>query len=125
MVTLCFAPLTAQTKMTAEEAAVKIANRILSSTTYEFKNTKTGEVYKTVKNLPLSEDVKVASKYNDWHYTNGVTNIALLELGDKIGNKKYDDYVLKNMNFVFNDGNLDYFKKVYDKTFQEGLLMVS
>ena len=32
MVTLCFAPLTAQTKMTAEEAAVKIANRILSST---------------------------------------------------------------------------------------------
>ena len=120
MVTLCFAPLAAQTKMTAEEAAVKIANRILSSTTYEFKNTKTGEVYKTVKNLPLSEDVKVASKYNDWHYTNGVTNIALLELGDKIGNKKYDDYVLKNMNFVFNEGNLDYFKKVYDKTFKEG-----
>jgi len=76
VVTLCFAPLAAQTKMTAEEAAVKIANRILSSTTYEFKNTKTGEVYKTVKNLPLSEDVKVASKYNDWHYTNGVTNIA-------------------------------------------------
>lgn len=120
MVTLCFAPLTAQTKMTAKEAAMKIADRILSSTAYEFKNTKTGEVYKTVKNLPLSTDVKVASKYNAWHYTNGVTNIALLELADKTGDKKYNEYVLKNMNFVFNDGNLDYFRKVYDKTLKEG-----
>jgi unsaturated rhamnogalacturonyl hydrolase len=93
MVTLCFAPLTAQTKMTAKEAAMKIADRILSSTAYEFKNTKTGEVYKTVKNLPLSTDVKVASKYNAWHYTNGVTNIALLELADKTGDKKYNEYV--------------------------------
>ncbi len=33
-----------QTKMTAREAAVKIADRILASTTYEFKNTKTGEI---------------------------------------------------------------------------------
>ncbi|WP_394698883.1 glycoside hydrolase family 105 protein [uncultured Bacteroides sp.] len=120
MVTLCFAPLTAQTKMTAKEAAMKIADRILSNTAYEFKNTKTGEVYKTVKNLPLSTDVKVASKYNDWHYTNGVTNIALLELADKTGDKKYNEYVLKNMNFVFNDGNLDYFRKVYDKALKEG-----
>jgi rhamnogalacturonyl hydrolase YesR len=120
IVTLCFAPLNAQTKMTAKEAAIKIADRILNSTTYEFKNTKTGEVYKTVKNLPLSTDVKVVSKYNDWHYTNGVTNIALLELADKTGNKKYNEYVLKNMNFVFNDGNLDYFRKVYDKALKEG-----
>ena len=40
---LAVATLTAQTKMTAREAAVKIADRILASTTYEFKNTKTGE----------------------------------------------------------------------------------
>ena len=43
---LAVATLTAQTKMTAREAAVKIADRILASTTYEFKNTKTGETYK-------------------------------------------------------------------------------
>ena len=33
-------------------------------------------------------DVKVACKYNNWHYTNGVTNIALMELVDKLGDKK-------------------------------------
>ena len=45
---LAVATLTAQTKMTAREAAVKIADRILASTTYEFKNTKTGEIYKSI-----------------------------------------------------------------------------
>ena len=80
---LCTISLSAQTKMTAKEAALKIADRILDSTTYEFKNTKTGEVYKSVKKLPLSMDVKVACKHNNWHYTNGVTNIALMELAQQ------------------------------------------
>lgn len=108
-----------QTKMTAGEAAVKIADRILNSTTYDFKNTKTGEIYKSVKNLPLSMDVKVNCKYNNWHYTNGVTNIALMELADKTGDKKYEKYVLRNMNFVFNDGNLDFFRKQYDRMMKD------
>ena len=63
-------------------------------------------------------DVKVACKYNNWHYTNGVTNMALMELGDKLGDKKYEKYVLKNMNFVFNEGNLDFFRKQYDEAFK-------
>lgn len=108
-----------QTKMTAGEAAVKIADRILNSTTYDFKNTKTGEIYKSVKNLPLSMDVKVNCKYNNWHYTNGVTHIALMELADKTGDKKYEKYVLRNMNFVFNDGNLDFFRRQYDRMMKD------
>lgn len=110
----------AQTKLTAKETALQIANRILSSTTWLFENKKTGETYTSVKDLPLSADIQVQSVYNQWHYTNGVTNIALMELADKTGDKKYEDYVLKNMNFVFNDGNYDYYKRLYDKTFAEG-----
>lgn len=112
--------LQAQTKMSAREAAIKIADRILASTTYDFKNTKTGETYKSLKKVPFSMDVKVNCKYNNWHYTNGVTNIALMELADKTGDKKYDDYVLRNMNFVFNEGNLEYFKKQYDTAMEKG-----
>lgn len=108
-----------QTKMTAGEAAVKIADRILSSTTYDFKNTKTGETYRSVKNLPLSLDVKVNCKYNNWHYTNGVTHLALMELADRTGDRKYEDYVLRNMNFVFNEGNLDFFRKQYDRAMKD------
>ncbi len=110
----------AQTTMKADEAAVKIANRILSSTTYDFIHKESGEKYSSVKDLPLSMDVYVNSKYNNWHYTNGVTNIALLELADKTHEKKYEEYVLKNMDFVFNEGNLEFFRKQYNKAFQEG-----
>jgi rhamnogalacturonyl hydrolase YesR len=112
--------LQAQNKMTAEQAATKIAERILNSTTYLFENKKTGETFQTVKDLPLSNDVRVQSKYTQWHYTNGVTNIALMELGDELKDKKYENYVLKNMNFVFNEGNLDYYKRLYDKALAEG-----
>ncbi|MFA5044624.1 MAG: glycoside hydrolase family 88 protein [Paludibacter sp.] len=108
-----------QNKMSAEETAKKIANRIVTSTSYLFENNKTGETYTTVKDLALSPNVVVQSKYNQWHYTNGVTNIALMELGDKLKDKKYENYVLKNMNFVFNDGNLSYFKKLYDQALQK------
>ncbi len=109
----------AEAKISASEAAVKIADRILASTTYEFKNSKTGEIYKSVKDLPLDMNVGVACKYNNWHYTNGVTHIALMELADKTGDRKYDDYVLRNMNFVFNEGNLEFFKKQYDKAMED------
>ena len=108
-----------QNKMSAEETARKIADRIVNSTTYLFENSKTGETYTTVKDLPLSTDVHVKSIYNQWHYTNGVTNIALMELSDKLKDKKYENYVLKNMNFVFNEGNLSYFKKLYDQALEK------
>ena len=51
---LAVTALTAQTNMTAREAAVKIADRILASTTYEFKNTKTGELISPSRNYLLT-----------------------------------------------------------------------
>ena len=46
----------AEAKLSASDLAVKIADRILATTTYEFKNTKTGKTYKSVKNLrPVME----------------------------------------------------------------------
>ncbi|MBQ8673305.1 MAG: glycoside hydrolase family 88 protein [Bacteroides sp.] len=110
----------AEAGLSAQETALKIAGRILSGTTYEFVNNRTGETYKSVKNLPLDMDVRVACKYNKWHYTNGVTHIALMELADKTGDERYTDYVLKNMNFVFHEGNLSFFKQQYDKAKAEG-----
>lgn len=98
----------------------KIADRILNSTSYTFVNKKTGEIFKSVKDAELSPDMTVESKYNQWHYTNGVTNIALMELAAKLKDQKYEDYVLKNMNFVFNEGNLEYFHKLYNQAYERG-----
>ncbi len=103
----------------AKQTAIKIADRILNSTTYTFKNKKTGEVYTSLKGVELTPDMTVESKYTQWHYTNGVTNIALMELGDKLNDKKYEEYVNKNMNFVFDEDNLEYFHKLYNKALEQ------
>lgn len=109
-----------QARTSPEAMAKLIAERILNTTTYTFVDRKTGEVFESVKDLPLNKDIQVQSKYTQWHYTNGVTNIALMELGNQLNDKKYEQYVLKNMNFVFNDGNYDYYKRLFDQTFKEG-----
>ncbi len=114
------APRPQTTQQQAEEAVKKIAERILRNTTYTFKDTETGQVYTNLKGVPLKRTMTVESHYNNWHYTNGVTNIAMLEMADRFGDKRYEDFVLRSMNFVFNEGNLDYFRQLYDQAFAEG-----
>lgn len=104
----------AQSNQQIEPVLKKIANRIISGTSYQFINTKTGETYSNLKGVPFSLYVKVKSPYNDWHYTNGVLAIAMMELSGALHVPEYENYVLKNMNFVFNPDNLNYFKKQYD-----------
>jgi len=57
----------AQNNMTAQEVALKIATRIVNTTSYLFENKKTGKTYTTVKDLALSPDIQVQSKYTQWH----------------------------------------------------------
>jgi rhamnogalacturonyl hydrolase YesR len=92
-----------------------IANRILSETTYRFVDNETGKTYESTKALPAKLSVKVESRYNDWHYTNGVLNFGMNELGDLLGERKYNEFVDKNFDFVFNHGHLDYFRQLYDE----------
>ncbi len=108
-------PAYSQATLEPEAMASTIADRIICETPYTFINTKTQETYKGLKGVPFSMEVKVQNEYNDWHYTNGVLYLAMLELAEKTGDKKYEEYVLSNMNFVFDKNNLDYFKKQYDK----------
>ena len=107
--------LASQTKQAPLQTAEAMGHRIIAATPYTFTNKTTGEVYTSVSKLPLSTDIRVSDKRNDWHYTNGVLALAMLELADASGDKQYEDYVWRNMNFVFNEGNLDYFRRQYDK----------
>jgi unsaturated rhamnogalacturonyl hydrolase len=98
-----------------QQVLEKVADRILSETTYTIIDSETGKTYSSAKGLPLKESVKVDCRYNDWHYTNGVLNFAMNELGDLIDNSKYNGFVDKNFEFVFNPDNLEYFRKRYNE----------
>jgi len=102
-------------RKSTQDILTKIADRILSETTYKFIDEETGKTYESTKGLTPKLSIKVESKYNKWHYTNGVLNIAMNELGDLFGNQKYNSFVDKNFEFVFSDGNLDFFNVLYDE----------
>lgn len=108
-----------QATLASAALATSVANRLMAETLYTFKNRQTGEVYTHLKNIPVTDDIRVVSQYNDWHYTNGVLNIALLELADLTGNNTYEEYVFKNMDFVFDPDNLGFFEKQYREVFKK------
>lgn len=112
---LCSSFANAQNDKHIESVLRKVADRIVAQTSYQFVNTKTGQTYDNLKNVPFSLDVKVKTDYNDWHYTNGVLDIAMLELANKINDQQYQKYVQQNMDFDFNPDNLNYFKKQYNE----------
>ncbi|NDW12978.1 glycosyl hydrolase family 88 [Bacteroides sp. 214] len=112
--------LFAQATLKPQELATTIANRIISETPYTFTDKVTKETFTSLKGVKMSRDMKVSNEYNEWHYTNGVLHMAMLELADRTGDKKYEDYVSKNMEFVFDKDNYAYFEKQYNEAFKEG-----
>ena len=76
---LCTTFVNAQNNQHIESVLRKVADRIVEQTSYQFVNTKTGETYTSLKGVPFSLDIKVKTAYNDWHYTNGVMDIAMME----------------------------------------------
>lgn len=98
---------------TTEEITRMVADNLIKATSYKFVNKETSEIYESTKNIKYSPAVSVQSPENEWYYMNGVVNIAMMQLADYTGEKKYSSYSLRNIEFIFN--NLDYFKRQYDE----------
>lgn len=99
-------------KKDPEEAVRFLADKILATTSFELMNFNTGETFNDSENLPIIPEIRVKSKLADWHYENGVMNLAMLYLGEYFGEKKYTNYTLNNYEFIYRC--LPYFKKQYE-----------
>ena len=95
-----------------EDLVRRVADNILSTTTYRFVNSKTNETYASTKNIAPTPDLKAQSKFNKWQYVNGVLAVGMMQTAAILHDPKYSDYARKNYEFIFD--NLDYFKKQYD-----------
>jgi unsaturated rhamnogalacturonyl hydrolase len=89
----------------------KVADKILSNTTYDFIIPDEGTILKTVNSSNFKESILIRSPYNDWRYWNGVLNIAMLQIVESLDEQKYRDFAVKNYEFAFD--NLPLFKKNY------------
>lgn len=109
-ITLCSLSAFAQQPNT-EQLIRKVADHVVNTTSFKIVNTKTGQKYESTKGLEQSPDIKADSKYNKWAYVNGVLTIGMMRTADVLGDKKYQDYSLRNFDFIFS--NLPYFEQLY------------
>lgn len=77
----------------------KIANGIISETSYGLKNKENGEVIKDF--TKLSDEYYETNPYNEWRYWNGVLGLAMQRLSNYIGDSRYANYAKHNMQFCF------------------------
>ena len=109
LIILCALAANAQSN---EEVVRKIADQIIKETILGFKGTDNNQFYQSSKDIPENVKVKYASPYTGWHYTHGVLNIAMVNLGNYLNDQKYLDYAARHVAFGFDN------YKTFEKRFK-------
>lgn len=94
-----------------EEAIRAVADNILKQPVTQFVGVKTGVTYNSTKEIPKGEDVKFKSPLTEWHYSNGVLDMSMIDLGNYLNEPKYINYAKNHVAFGF--ANYEYFKKTF------------
>lgn len=107
---LCNATLRAQDD---EKIIRGIADKILSDHTNQYVGRTTKKVYNSVKEIPEGEDVYFKSQYMDWHYSMGVLDMAMINAGNYLNEKKYVQFAIDHIDYAF--VNYPFFEKRKEK----------
>lgn len=92
---------------TDEEAVRAVADNILKQPVTQFVGMDDGTLYNSTKEIPEGIDVKFKSPLSEWHYSNGVLDMAMIKLGEYLNEPKYVDYAKNHVAFGFD--NYTYF----------------
>jgi unsaturated rhamnogalacturonyl hydrolase len=103
-----------QEPVNTEAVIRRVADRILSTTSFKYINKSTGEKFDSVSGMKPVPEIAAESPYNKWGYPNGVMMTGLMHMADVLQDKKYADYCRRNYRFIFND--LPFFEKLYNNT---------
>jgi len=96
-----------------EQVIRRVADYILEHSDLSFKDVNTGKIYKSAKDIPEDAKVTFSNPFGEWHYTGGVLNMALIDLSDFLGDKKYADYAAAHV--AFGMDNYKYFQMRYNE----------
>ena len=86
----------------------KIADQVIKETVLGFEGIEDKKFYANYTEIPSSVNVKYASPYTGWHYTHGVLNMAMINLGKLLNEPRYTDYAAKHVAYGF--ANQQFFK---------------
>jgi len=105
----------AQNSNVDELVVKRVADYILEHGELSFKDVNSGKIYKSTKDIPEDVKVRFSNPFGEWHYTNGVLNMALINLSDFLGEKKYADFAAAHVAFGIN--NYKYFQERYKEEY--------
>jgi len=96
---------------TDEDCVRAIADHILTQPVTQFVGVTDGVTYNSTKEIPKGIDVKFKSPLAEWHYSNGVLDMAMITLGQYLKEDKYIEYAKNHVAFGFD--NYEYFKNTF------------
>jgi rhamnogalacturonyl hydrolase YesR len=92
-----------------EAVTRKIADYILEQSEFVFYDIANKQTYHSTKDIPEDVEVKFKSTFGEWHYTNGVLNMAMIDLGNFLNEEKYTNFAIQHVAFGFD--NYAFFQK--------------
>jgi rhamnogalacturonyl hydrolase YesR len=112
--TLCIgfaisATLAAQETNTDEIVIRRIADFIMDNTSLTFSSADGRQTFSSTKDIPDNVEARLKSTFGEWHYTNGVLNMAMINLANFTGESKYFDYAANHV--AFGMDNYKFFQK--------------
>jgi len=104
----CGKPETDSEISITEQKLRLVADAVLADATFRFID-QNGRIYIRPEAAPEDAQLRPQSAYNDWRYWNGVLNLAMLKLGDRLNEAAYREFVPRNVAFCFD--HYQYFEK--------------
>jgi len=93
-----------------DEAVIRrIADYILEHSEFAFYSTADKKTYDSTGDIPENVEVRLKSTFGEWHYTNGVLNMAMINLGAFLNEEKYTNFAVQHIAFGFD--NYKFFRK--------------
>lgn len=99
----------AQVNSDDETVVRNIADYILRHAEFKFEGVSNGQTYHSTKEIPDNVDVRFKSPFGEWHYTNGVLNMAMIDLAAFLNEEKYASFAAQHVAFGFD--NYQFFQK--------------
>ena len=99
-------PTEAEIKTTLD----RVLAHFVRSTPYRILDSGTGKPITDFSHPVKTAEVDLSNgEFNDWTYSTGVALAGMLHVADVTGDRRYQDYTLKNFDFIFD--HLDYFRR--------------
>jgi len=106
--------LPAAAQMNEDERVIRlIADNILDHTQYGFVGLQDRKVYHSTDEIPDDVIVRLQSGYMEWHYTNGVLNMAMIDLAEFLDEPRYFDFAAQHV--AFGMDNYKFFQQRFTK----------